>query len=505
MSANLEVAAEDLSNRLFDAARAFLLAANVALREERVLPRPVFDPHIRVGSDYFGPELMPLPEFQAFERAIEALHPRFTDSKPLGDRDVANAYVFSFLEACVSECTRRGEPLTPDASVVPDLLRSLESELRADEWEVACCRVVSHVTTVDGEPVEVAGVRIVPNLAPAHASRNETHRAIDAVIPYSASAFGGDPPFAYAPPQCVVIARGTSPAPFDAANEISGRIERFLLLGRLLRAATCQSLYEVQGETSRVRRFGPTLVQFRGTRGLVDLARTVRRTLQLSPADDTRFCGLWELLVRAEEQRPEMVLTSFGMALTKFQASYHASAWHEQLVDLATAFEGALSGSETTDVVLRLRTRAAALLATSNDSARRIFDDVGTLYFLRSRLVHGGELKRRELERRIRSISIVPEDTMFGIAVDHAIDRLRDLVRRALLARICLAAIDEPVWQLGSDPAVDAELSDDATRRRWRDDWHGVLTDIDAAFASDRPAVGADFLSPDEHVPQKKP
>jgi len=63
--------------------------------------------------------------------------------------------------------------------------------------------------------------------------------------------------------------------------------------------------------------------------------------------------------------------------------SFHAHAWHEQLVDLATALEGALAGSDTSDLTLRLRTRAAALLSTPNDPAAAIFKDTRALYGIR--------------------------------------------------------------------------------------------------------------------------
>lgn len=68
-----------------------------------------------------------------------------------------------------------------------------------------------------------------------------------------------------------------------------------------------------------------------------------------------------------------------------------------RLVDLATALEAALLGAEreTEGLTLRLRSRTSALLATDDDPARGLFDDVGLLYGLRSKLVHGGQIKRK--------------------------------------------------------------------------------------------------------------
>lgn len=200
----------------------------------------------------------------------------------------------------------------------------------------------------------------------------------------------------------------------------------------------------------------------------------------------------------ADHERPGMAQTSFAMAVHKLQLSYHAHNWHEQIVDLATALEAALSGRHATDVVLRLRNRAAALLATERDPASAIFRDVGRLYSLRSTLVHGGEIKEKKLRKMVRRISTVPPDAPFGIALGHAVDRLRDLVRRALLARICLATGDAPFWPLGEDDGVDAALTDDDMRRTWRTAWHDTMDSIGAGDAADASSTAVDVLSRDD-------
>ena len=252
---------------------------------------------------------------------------------------------------------------------------------------------------------------------------------------------------------------------------MSGEIDQFLLITRLLHAGTSESMYEVQGETSFVRQVDPTLLSFRFGDGLLGSTRLIRRVVRLNREDDLRIRGLRQRITEAEKARPGMIVTSFGMALHKFQASHHSHTWWERIADLATAFEAALSGSDPSDVVLRLKTHSAALLATERDPASAIFNDVGLLYRLRSRLVHGGELRETQLKKIVLSISTVPDDAPFGVAVDHAVDRFADLVRRSLLARICLAADEEgepSTWPLGTDGGVDENLADDATRRVWR-------------------------------------
>jgi hypothetical protein len=81
--------------------------------------------------------------------------------------------------------------------------------------------------------------------------------------------------------------------------------------------------------------------------------------------------------------------------------------------------------------------------------------------------------------------------------MEHAVDRMRDLVRRAILARLCLAAGDRPFWPLqGKTVAVDALLADDATRVIWRQSWRDRLAGIGAAQAADRAAPAYDVLNP---------
>jgi len=143
---------------------------------------------------------------------------------------------------------------------------------------------------------------------------------------------------------------------------------------------------------------------------------------------------------------------------------------------------------------LRLRSRAAALLSIDSDPAQPIFNDITQLYDLRTRLVHGAELTQKDFRKMVRGISTVPEErveSMFGIGLGFALDRLRDLVRRAILARLGLAAGDDPLWPLRGDAPVERQLADDDTRRAWRQRWRQVLEDagIGDAVSPHRPAI----------------
>jgi hypothetical protein len=474
-------------------AREFLAAAWDGLEAQHVVPPPRFHPFLQVGTDYFGRGLDHLPEYKALESAITAAHPRFGDDTPLPERAFAGQYVYSFLETAIAELTLDCEAFSTTAAAVDRAVSALKEALKTVERQVACCRVVTHLTTLTGGPVDVAGVTVQPI---ARDPRSDVFSIIRDVIPGADSAFGRQYPLVYGPPESVVVVREQGKRPFDASALASGKIEDFLLALRLLHAGTSDSLFEVRGETAPVREHGPTLERFRGDHSITSRTQMLRRETAITSEDDSRFTGLHQLINAAKRDQPGMAFTSFVMAMQKFVLSYHAHAWYEQVVDLSTAFEAALSGAATTDVTLRLCNRAAALLVTERDPATAIFDDIKVLYDLRSTLVHGGSLTHKALRRKVYALSTVPTEEMYGIALGYLVDRLRDLVRRSLLMRICLAARAEPLWPLGSDDGVDSSLADEATRQVWRDAWRSELARIGATSSADRPRSAVRHLAP---------
>lgn len=483
-------AVTDPDSPVATSARAFLTEAWSKMHELGVVPPSPYRPHLRVGRDYFGDTLMTLPTYKALEKAIEAAHLRFSEQTALGDRDFAATYIFPFLESFIARSAKERQDFAVDSPVATDVIRDLQASLAADDYEVVCCRAVSHMTTSNGQPVEFTNVRVEPVDAPAHDHTRTLLEIVEAALPGGAHTYIDADLHTYAPPEAVVIARGSQPTLENLNNVVSQRIERFLLLVRLLKPGTSESVFEVQGSGYPVRSPRPRLVQFRGAGpAYFSFTPLAARDIVLSVDDVPRVDGLDRLLAGVEGNQPGMVFTSFGTALNKFVLSYHSFAWYEQIVDLATAFEAAMSGLSTTDVTLRLRTRAASLLATTADPAAAIFNDIKLLYGLRSKLVHGGSMPLKSLLRDIGKLSTAPADVPQGEMPTHAVERLRDLVRRAILARTCLASGDMPLWpiSLASDDYVDAALADDASRTKWRDAWHQTLASVDALGSVERP------------------
>lgn len=474
------------------AARAFLAEAWPTLHQLGVVPPSRYRRHLRVSRDYFGDDVMHRPAFKTLEEAIKATYPRFSNDLALGERDYASMYIFPFLETFIAKLADTGQDFTADGPAAAAAIQDLQDALGADDYEVVCCRAVSHMTTSDGRPVVFTDVRVEPVVAPAHDHTRRLLKIVESVLPGGADAYTNADVNMFAPPESVVIARGAQPKLEGLNSTVSQKIENFLLLARLLKPGTSESMFEVQGSPGPVRRPGPEFVQFRGAGpNYFSFVPLAARDIVLSVDDVPRIDGLDKLLAELPGTKPGMIFTSLGLALNKFVISYHSFAWFEQIVDLATAFEAAMSGVSTSDVTLRLRTRAANLLATPSDPAAAIFNDVKVLYELRSKLVHGGSMTLKSLLEKIRKLSTVPDGVPAGEMPAHAVERLRDLVRRGILARICLASGAVPLWPLDleRDDLVDAALADDTNRTTWRAHWHQTLASFDALRSAERVGI----------------
>jgi hypothetical protein len=435
-----------------------------------------------------GPDV--LPAFKHFEEVLTTNYPdRFQERiRPFDEyQDFPNAFAFHLIEAAVAELTIRDGVFDASSSTVTGCIDELVASLTEDSFQVACLWVVTHVTTMTGEAVRLGDISVTPEQG-----RSDLDRYIGEVIPSAQAILGSNAPFIYDPPLSVIEARGTGPHPYREIESLRAKLDSFLLLARLIFASTTQPGWEVAGSRDSQRSVGAHSTTFRGTRPLI------RRTVKLAESDQDALSAVKGILDHVWTDRPEMAVTPLSMAVRKFSASFLNEPWFEQIVDLSTALEAVLSGTDKEDISLRLRTRAAALLAAPNDPARQIFDDVGVLYGMRSTLVHGGSLKMTKVRKDVSKLSTIKDEMREAIRVAQAVDRLQDLVRRALLARICLASGDEPVWPLEGFTNVDAVLADDEARAHWRSSWRRRLDELGAGSSADRARPAVDFLSDDD-------
>ena len=485
------------------AAIAWLQGAWVALHEQHVLPTSRYRRHLRVGHDFYG--VLDQALYDDLESAVQEHYPRFRPDLPLHEREFASQYLFSLLGAVIADAPSTSSRELP-LDHVDTILAEFHDALCATDTTVACLRLVTHVTTNTQTPLDLGGVTVTPVISDSAGTSGTIAHIFESAIHGAAETLNRLEVHVYAPPESVlakngdcrtgVSGRGVGHDSYATTSALSADLDRWLLAVRLLRPTTCQSAYEIQGEIARIRWHAPHHATFRGAGpGFASPTGLLCRTARLEPGDDAAIVHIQQLLSGSSGPDSDMAFTSLGLAVHKFTMSFHAHAWYEQLVDLATALEGALAGSDSSDVTLRLRSRAAALLNTSTDPAGSIFNDTKTLYEIRSKLVHGNSLNTKTLRKNISKLSTARSDDPYGVALARAVDRLRDLVRRALLARLTLATTNPPKWLLDEDTGVDAALADDTTRTVWRTAWQQALRDAGAQCAPDAARPADDSLT----------
>jgi hypothetical protein len=165
---------------------------------------------------------------------------------------------------------------------------------------------------------------------------------------------------------------------------------------------------------------------------------------------------------RAKEKIPPAML----VATNRFLRSHRAAAWSDVVIDIAIALEAALSTGEKDEITLRIKTRAANLLARPGDPPGVIFGDVGELLRIRGKVAHGEPIPQKRWEDLYAARGLTQVMVEDRLAV--LFDRWRDLVRRAILARLFLD--DAGLWRIGAVPqgGVDEALIDPIKRRDWR-------------------------------------
>lgn len=462
---------------------AFLDVAFAILTAERVIPPSQYRAILEVGRDYPGSLLMPTSEFAVLTSALDRAFPeRFKNPLTNEHPDFSQLWLFSLLRASIKRCSDQNQALSTASAGVDEVIEEYLICLGESEAEVLACRIVPHLSTESGAPTTIGDVTIYPDV--------DGREEIPKMIPGGASAFNGEPPFVYDHPHSLLLIRGSGPDAISAQSNLSRQLDRFLLLVRLLYASTAWTGYEVLGNASLVQPGRDRLTESPRSESMV--RRVVAASAEMEPA----FNGLARLIDEVNVVGSDMVFFSFDLALIRFSQSFESDHWYDQILGLTTALEAVISGTEKTDVILRLKSRAAALLADDFDNAAQIFSDISKLYELRSLLIHGGSLKMRKFENIVRKISGVPTSAMSNVAAHYAIDRLRDIVRRLILARLCLASGTDPVWPLEGEADVDASLADDETRELWRSTWRQMLTDLGASASASRASQAEDTLTP---------
>lgn len=475
-------ASEGRYAQLRAAALDFLGAAFSTLTMLHVLPVARYHRYLRVGVDYEGADVMFSKEFKHLEEQITNAFPERCLAVGYGGGS-ASGFVFGFLESSIAEfAAQEEEEFISNTGAVEEMIDELVRVLEQNSRSMVHCRLVSHLTTADGEPVTVGGVTLGP--VPQDAFLPEIMSLVTTKIPMARQAFFSGPPVTLDRPCAIVIAeKTTSGNPLQTKHELNASVERFLLIARLVTGATARSYWDITGTSDAISDFRPHGKAFFDGLGSYQI---LRRVGVVAEGDEGAYAALGRLIDDAEVEREGKVMTSFDMALGRFTRSYLADDLADAVVDLATSLEAILLGGDKSkdDIGLRLRGRASALLSTTNDAATAVKRHISDLYSVRSSLVHGGSLKSAELKRYFRRIVAEPQGQPDGVLFARIVDRFRDLVRRAILARLVLAAEPAKLWPF-DNPPPNLDLILCYQSERWLSQWRTTLASIGLGHAGE--------------------
>ncbi len=283
-------------------------------------------------------------------------------------------------------------------------------------------------------------------------------------------------------PTSLLVARVAEAVSFDARSRIARRRLRNVMTAlRLSTGASVYPLVSIEGEPGNVRSRHPH-IQPHAPRWM----RRAHRPVALGAGG--AVIGLEVLCHRVDEWLggDDLKTNPLLLAIGRLNRSMDgpSTTVADIVIDLSIGLEATLSGTDTSDVSLRLRVRAADLLATVDDPGDIIYDDVKALYGIRSAIIHGRILTPRALKRSIRDVSSAAQASYPAEQVELALDRWRDLLRRAILARAALAAEESP-WPLEDTIDVDRVLRTEAERAAWLDHIHSYWADAGLASVLD--------------------
>ncbi len=454
--------------RIREAAREALTRSFSTLTEERVLPRPRYSPWIHMARDYYGHAIE--GSEGALSKALgEALPARFEWRRRQGV-DLPWFYPSALLEGAVSAATLADEPYSVDspsiARAIDELIAMLRSAPRSTVLHVVADVDVEHEPVPEGhqdrlgETVEIAGVRVIR-------VENEPERFIERELASAGYEVERSDVFVHPGPASLLVAEVQLLADYEQRVALARkRLNQLIAAIRLATASTVHSVIDIAGNPGRLPTIGPSITPFPSW-GF----RFVHRPVIIGLSAVAGYEALVSLIDSWGDE-PGWVPVRIALGRLGRSLDGRTPGVVDQVVDLAIGLEAALAGTDKTEISLRLRSRAATLLATPDDAPDAIYRDVKTLYELRSTFVHGGSLPGKEVDKAIRRVTGANAAEWPAEQYLLALDRWRDLLRRAIIARIALATAATP-WASGGRGHgrvdVDELLLRPADRDAWRE------------------------------------
>lgn len=150
---------------------------------------------------------------------------------------------------------------------------------------------------------------------------------------------------------------------------------------------------------------------------------------------DTRYKDSWPRRYR---------LDTMDTALGRFSMSYKLQTWLENMVDLTIALEALFGPEDNKELSHRIALRCAWLLnVDENVTNNRIYNQVRTMYDIRSSVVHGRTPRENKIRKWIQTLSGITydESKSHSEQLEVALESARDIVRKAIRACMNLSKL----------------------------------------------------------------
>jgi Apea-like HEPN len=455
------------------------------LTEEKVLPRSRYEPWIHVGSEFEGWLIQGLPSHAEFETTLESAFPARFSGKDAA-RDFASLYPSALVTSAVAWLTLTGQPYEGSQPAADGAIRAFLRYVSSPAEPVVVVFAVAGVATSDGGPLKARQLTVVPC---NDIGNPQTIAMVERIVPGAGHALKDATLFRVGLPTCLLVASGRErfvesdhfgDAYSRRLSSLAEQIGGFVSALRLVTSGTVHVLGYIQGQPGPFQLFRPRVSEAPFRDSLADVRRVVTLESRLVPLL-YRLDRLW----RDTTASAKGVVPSLAIAGQRFNRAFSEDHWQARLTDLAVALEAAMGQQDDpAELSLRLRNRAASLLADEADDAGRIFDDLKVMYDLRSTLLHGSSQDTKELMKRIERVPAAKRRALAGTKVEFFIDRCRDLVRRAILVRLMLAQGASPDWPVAGSQNLDKNLTDERHRKRLKNLWRARLRGLGLSSAA---------------------
>ena len=175
-------------------------------------------------------------------------------------------------------------------------------------------------------------------------------------------------------------------------------------------------------------------------------------------SDLRRVSRLWHDLMHTQYEDPSPLNTKvrpLNIAFGGFARSYEVlRSWTSLVVDMTIALESMFSPRDNQELSHRIALRVSWLICPPCKSHKTIYEQVRTMYDIRSRRVHGDIPSKKDIDNWLRVLSGHENDQERELErVNAALETARHIVRCGLCACMRLQQLDStgPHWPLPKD------------------------------------------------------